>query len=146
MKLSEFIMEVVTLVRAMPADNYLPDAAVWHNQADHQELCHACLAGLFAAAKGWLKHTQTLFPYSTWDDPNLPQGATAIIKAVDDIRTGHWQLAQENLEIPKKDRIDQLAQDTPEVPEKSWFEGWHELKTHLQSLEDKARQFARTGY
>ncbi len=146
MKLSKFILDVVKTVRQVPRDKYLPNSAIWHKPSiDDEDLCLACLGGLYAAAKGWIQHHQRMF--DTPENLNLTAKQTQRVLAADQLRHGQWLPAQARLDIPLKERIDMAARQSPvpQSPQHPSFYSWEELDAHLDSLEERALELQTLG-
>ncbi len=147
MKLSEFILEVVETVRRIPRDKYVPHAIVWHSpHLQDNSVCLACLGGLYAAARNWIKPNEMLFGGGD-KEASMSEEEIHTIVAVDKVRCGNWLGAQKTLGIPREEQIDLMPEDTPipGQPEKWSFFTWPVFDEHLASLEERARQFQAIG-
>ena len=148
MKLSEFILKVIRKCREFGEQKpYLPDSSEWHQPRSEngKQICFACLAGIYAAAERWVTPQQSICP---GDDSinTLTHEQEFQINALECVRNGLWDNAQDYLGIPQKQRIGYGTQFRPTPPKHRDFYGWKAFQFHLDSLEDKARQLAQIGH
>ncbi len=141
MKLSEFITKVVETVRALDPDQYYPYWGYWH-KPEHRNKCQACLAGAYAALRGWVESNQEIYDPTFHRFDNISPKQTKILEAINYVRQGHWKLAQASLGMEQ--RVESNMHGPP--PLHTHFAGSDEFNAHLESLEQRAKYLESIGH
>ncbi len=153
MKLSKFILKVVAKCSEFGQDEplpYIPDSTTWHEPQTMEtgdEVCFACLAGIYAAAQNWLKPDQHVYPLDENPEANpLSEEQNNLCGALDCIRVGNWSTAQHYLGIPAEERIPDKDYRKVRAPTTRYFIGWKSFHVHLLCLRNRAIELHKLGY
>jgi len=126
--MSGLLAAAITEARALDPRIYHPNSFYWHD-TDEEQQCQVCLAGSVIAGTLQVPPDRTVFPESFAGD------VPAKLSALENMRLGNWSDAYQQFYAQEPSPSISHRLGYLRRPSCSYFDGWEEFHTFLDSLE-----------